>query len=181
MNKEDTYSTINHAVNINDIDVVKALLNSPNFYCEENYDWILQLSIEKGYFEITELLLNHSKVHLSQGYKYTLTCAASSGNIELFNIIYKNKKITIKDLNLAFCEASKHGRIEIIKLLLIDPKINPTYLNNWSIIKAHNNYHLNVLQLLWQDTRVKNTLKKDCKDLYDKITKEELKANIIGF
>uniref|UniRef100_A0A6C0JS57 Uncharacterized protein n=1 Tax=viral metagenome TaxID=1070528 RepID=A0A6C0JS57_9ZZZZ len=56
--------------------------------------------------------------------------------------------------NAAIGYASHDGHLEIVKLLLADPRVNPATNNNWPIRCASHNGHLEVVRLLLDDSRV---------------------------
>jgi len=54
--------------------------------------------------------------------------------------------------------ASQNGHLDIIQLLLSDPRVNPADNNNGAIRYASKNGHLDIVQLLLSDPRVLNSL-----------------------
>lgn len=50
--------------------------------------------------------------------------------------------------------ASQNGHSDIVKLLLSDPRVDPTDDNNFSIIMASKNGHREVVKLLLNDNRI---------------------------
>lgn len=60
------------------------------------------------------------------------------------------------DLNYIFCLASKIGNVNMVKLLLADPQVNPAD-NNRAIMWASQRGHVEVLKLLLEDSRVEPT------------------------
>ena len=44
--------------------------------------------------------------------------------------------------------ASEKGHMEVVKLLLADPRVDPSARNNWAIQLASENGHLEIVKLL---------------------------------
>ena len=78
-------------------------------------------------------------------------------------------------------KASRHGHINIVELLLNDSRVNPSDDENGAIEAASHEGRNEVIELLWQDKRVKNTLQRDCIDLYNKLMKQEVKNKVNEF
>ena len=120
--------------------------------------------------------------------------AIDENNIKEFEILLKNKKFdpSMSD-NHAIALASYYGHIEIVKLLLNDPRVDPSFDNNYAISLSYNyndsnhvsynndNNNPYIVELLWKDERVKNTLKKDNLELYNKLKKMDTKIKINKF
>ena len=62
------------------------------------------------------------------------------------------------DDNWAIRVASVDGHSEVVKLLLQDPRVDPSDDDNYAILLASDNGHSEVVKLLLQDERVKNSL-----------------------
>ena len=60
----------------------------------------------------------------------------------------------IDNIQELFKCACKYDQIEVVKLLLQDPKVDPSYQYNYAIIWASFNGHIEVVKLLLQDPRV---------------------------
>jgi len=74
------------------------------------------------------------------------------------------------DDNYAIKYASENGHLEVVKLLLQDPRVDPID-NNYAIQVASKNSHSEVVKLLLQDPRVKTSLPKEHLIKYQKQTK----------
>lgn len=53
-----------------------------------------------------------------------------------------------------FIEACKNGNLEVVRLLLNDPRVGPSAKDNYAIRLASYNGHLEVVRLLLSDSRV---------------------------
>ena len=87
------------------------------------------------------------------------------------------------DLNHPIRYSSHHGHIEIIKLLLKDKRVDPSDYNNWAIrgTAASEKLSFEILDLLWNDTRVKTTLKNNNLELYNKLVEQDIKNKVSEF
>ena len=56
--------------------------------------------------------------------------------------------------NLAIREASEYGYVDVVELLLDDPRVNPSTDNNYAIREASVNGNIKVVKLLLKDSRV---------------------------
>jgi len=63
--------------------------------------------------------------------------------------------------NHAIGWASGNGRLEVVKLLLQDPRVDPSTYDNYAIQVASEKGRLEAVKLLLQDERVKNNLSKE--------------------
>lgn len=101
-------------------------------------------------------------------------------NIEEIKNIFDNISVDRTNTLVHYlCFSSSIGRIDIVKLIPQD--INPSSRNNHSIISSYKNMNTNIVELLWKDQRVKNTLKNDDLSLYNKLIKEDITNKIKAF
>ena len=59
-----------------------------------------------------------------------------------------------EDNNIAIKRASNDGHLEVVKLLLKDPRVDPSAQDNCAIRWASDDEHLEVVELLLKDPRV---------------------------
>ena len=76
------------------------------------------------------------------------------GFIDEFKQLLNNGLDPSVDNNYAISMASEHGQLEIVKLLLSDPRVDPSDKDNYDIKMASYNGHLEIVKLLLQDKRV---------------------------
>jgi len=93
-------------------------------------------------------------------------------DIEYFESII-NCLTNVISRNFAFIFASKNGNLEILKIFIKKTNINPSLNFNESIKVAFEMNHFEVVYFLWQDKRVKDTLKKDDINLYNKLINKD--------
>ncbi len=81
-----------------------------------------------------------------------------------------------------FYVSIKNNNIENIIFFLNNSRFNPATNRNNGIRMAADNELYNIVNLLWQDQRVKNTLKIDDIDLYNElIQKDKIKNKVESF
>ena len=85
------------------------------------------------------------------------------------------------DIQEKFYKTIKNNDINNVELLLKNEKINPSKDNNYAVQLASENGHIDIVNLLWQDQRVKDTLKVDDKELYNELIKNDIKEKIEVF
>jgi hypothetical protein len=83
--------------------------------------------------------------------------------------------------NFAIGVASRTGSLHLVKLLLKDSRVNPSDNYNFAINEAYIWEYDCIIQLLWNDERVKNTLKKDNLNLYNILTNKDVQQKIEYF
>ena len=141
----------------------------------------LKLAIYNKYYNIVELILKQ-KLNFYNEEEFFIYLNLDKKNIDIFIklITHPNFDITINN-NWAIRYAAENGIVELVELLLQNPKVNPADLNNFAITYSDINEHTEVTRLLWKNTKVKNTLATSNRKLYDMIKKEELSNNIKNF
>ena len=80
-----------------------------------------------------------------------------------------------------FYVSIKNNNIENINFFLNNSRFNPAINRNNGIRMAADNELYNIVNLLWQDQRVKDTLKVDDKELYNELIKNDIKEKIEVF
>tara|TARA_Y100001960_G_scaffold324037_1_gene403548 strand:- start:7592 stop:7912 length:321 start_codon:yes stop_codon:yes gene_type:complete len=100
-----------------------------------------------------------------------------------FNNFNENNDIDeLRILLNVFYISIKNNNIENIKFFLNNPKFNPATNRNGGIRMAAENGFYNIVNFLWQDQRVKDTLKKDNINLYKElIEKDKIKEKVECF
>lgn len=105
-------------------------------------------------------------------------------DIETFKILLKDKEVDpASDGRDYLAYACRYGRIEFVELLLTDQRVLfPHILNHAMQIAEHYAQH-NVINLLWNKTKVKETLKNDLayNDLYKRLIVKEINNKLTKF
>lgn len=77
--------------------------------------------------------------------------------------------------------ASEYGGFHIIKLLLKDPRVDPSDCDNYAIQLAFKNRFVEIVNLLWTNECVKNTLKNHDLKLYQTLINNDTKQKLKTF
>ena len=102
--------------------------------------------------------------------------AIKVNDFEKVKSLLNDKNVNPQELdNYSIGIASFCGHEKIVELLLKDKRVNPNIPNNWAIINANKEKHTNVVNILWEDPRVKITLQQNHKQLYNELTKKDVK------
>ena len=80
-----------------------------------------------------------------------------------------------------FYVSIKNNNIENINFFLNNSRFNPATNRNNGIRMAADNELYNIVNLLWQDQRIKDTLENDNKELYNELIKNDIKDKIEDF
>jgi ankyrin repeat protein len=135
---------------------------------------ILVWAVGFGLKKLTQALLKDERVKPEaeeESIAEALSIAIARGNNDITRILIGDDRInTGGDYNRPIKVAAQFGNVEAVKLLLANPKVDPsqedlsTSKPNYAIAQAAENGHVEIVELLLQDKRVK-----------DKLTVEELK------
>tara|TARA_Y100000034_G_scaffold99524_1_gene122299 strand:- start:350 stop:610 length:261 start_codon:yes stop_codon:yes gene_type:complete len=85
------------------------------------------------------------------------------------------------DIQEQFYDYIEKNDINNVKLLLNDKRVDPSDRNNWAIRFAFKNKHFDIVNLLWQDQRIKNSLKNHDEELYNQLVKQDTKEKVDKF
>jgi hypothetical protein len=102
-------------------------------------------------------------------------------SLSLVDLLSNDSKPIFLNLGNPIQTAAKKGFINIVETLLNNDTVDPTLDYNRAIIEAYIHKQYEVVELLWKDIRVKNTLQNDRPTLYKKLIKKHLKENITSF
>jgi hypothetical protein len=95
-----------------------------------------------------------------------------------------DKRILFASISKCEYELFKLARlydIGIMQVLLQNENFNPSMHSNELIRKAFNKGHHEILDMLWKDERIKNTLKNDRELLYNKLKTNSIKSTLEDF
>ena len=108
--------------------------------------------------------------------------AVQNNDLFTFKSFFNNEKFNpsfLKDWAIRY--SAEVGNIDIVKLLIKDERVNINSCNNTPIINALKSGHTEIVHLLWNDKRVKSSLKKDNIKLYNKLIKQQIKNTVEQF
>jgi hypothetical protein len=154
-------------------------------------------SIETNNIIKTKLLLKNSTVEPAKYDNWAIGYASYYGNIEMVQLLLNDSRINPSDDdNYAFRQAVYGVKLDVIILLLKDKRVDPSdysnnaiftinniipngFLNN-SVLKSYKK-HFIILDLLWNNKKVKNTLRNDQPEIYSKLMKKDITNKIDKF
>ena len=73
------------------------------------------------------------------------------------------------------------NKILYVKNLLKNKKVDPSYDDNWAIIFSSKKRLTDIVKLLWEDQIIKNTLKNDNIELYNKLIQQDITNKVSEF
>ena len=114
--------------------------------------------------------------------QHQFNIAIERNNIKIVKNLINNIKVNPADnYNWAIREASENGFFDIVELLINNLKVNPTCDYNHSISIAYYHNYQDVVNLLWNLQAIKQTLKKDNLELYNKLITKDIKNKVSKF
>ena len=139
-------------------------------------------SIENNDFNNIKLLLKDSEVDPSFDNNAAIGRASANGYIKILTLLLQDSRVDPSDYeNAALLNACMHENIKIVKLLLKDERVDPSALHNYAIQMCEQNKYKEIVSVIWNHIKVKNTLKKHNLYLYNKLTKQDVKNKICEF
>ena len=115
-------------------------------------------------------------------------------NEEFKNAVYDNNYEKTKNLineididyfqgehNFILIDCVSHGFYEIVELLISNHNFDPSDMHNWAIHIAYKDVKNDFMNLLWNDKRVRKTLKEDNLEIYHFMKKIYCQNNILDF
>jgi hypothetical protein len=121
--------------------------------------------------------------------------AVGNNNLSVVETLLKDKRVDPAEFrNYAIGAASEEGYFNMVTLLLNDHRVNPSDDKNYALRSAFNLViknknseqknkaeYKNIVEILWNDIRVKKTLKNDFIELYNILMKKNIKNKIEDF
>lgn len=139
-------------------EIVKCLLKDPRVNPSDQNNSALQGACEYGRTEIVRRLLEDPRVKASEIFYDSLYIACTMKYLEIAHLLLANKHFdpSIKD-NCFIKDAAKHGNIELVQLLIKDPRIN---LNTYprAAQLAHMEGHIEIEHLILEEWSRKNKI-----------------------
>jgi ankyrin repeat protein len=157
------------------------LLKDERVDAASNDSYAIHLAAENGCFEIFKTLLKEPNVKHNNKYGKAIIEASFYGHTDIVLLLLQKLYLDDPYICYAALNAARYGHIELTKALLKQSSVNPTEFNNTAIIDAYDNKKIEIVKLLWNDQRVKNTLQKDHEELYDKLLNKDIENKLNAF
>jgi len=153
----DVNVAVEEAVNAGKVESLNLLLKDPR------WDWrqtprILNVAVSNNDVEIIKLIVESKRFNPYYGLKR----AVLDGNTKLVKTFLKDLHVNPIDSvegNMLLYIASEQGFIEIVNLLLQDPRVDPSADDNTALFEAVQANQSDVVKLLLSDRRVDPTVK----------------------
>jgi hypothetical protein len=122
---------------------------------------VLVVACERGLMVVARILLEHGG-ETQQELEEAFCVAADGGHVELVKILME-RGVRLYSIdpsareNLAVQGAARNGRINVVKLLLQDERVNPAARDNFAVNYAACIGYCDVLEVLLADARVDGT------------------------
>ena len=134
---------------------------------------VFKYSLINGYDQVIQLLLPQIPFTLQEA----VYIACMYGYTKVVEILLDDSATDESLFNFAFCEASKHGHFEIVKLLLKDTRFEITYVTlNKSIRKASKYGYYTIVELLLLELDTRFEL--DLNDLFNYVLYSSINTKI---
>jgi hypothetical protein len=149
-----------------------------NLTPQENFD----VAILKNNIKKVKSLLSCPDVNPSIDDSDCLRTASKEGYIEIVTLLLNDKRADPTSLNhYSVVFSAINGHLDILTLLLSDSRVNPSNYQNMPIIESYNFKQYESINILWQNNKVKDSLKNDNLFLYNKLIKSDIKNKINNF
>ena len=127
--------------------IVRMLISDRRVDPTYNDNWPLTIATMKDNFKIVKILIDDGRIFTKNIKNYILQKIADSQNLEiLFSLLISKNKC--QKMLIYSC---KHGYMEIVKLLLNDPRTNPAGRNNRALRIATKYQWTNIIKLFTND------------------------------
>jgi hypothetical protein len=168
-------SPIQMAANVGDLEIFKLLYNDKRFFLKADFDRILSSTIINEHIKIFNFLFLEEKI------KPPITImkhAFVSGNIHFINSLIKHSNIEV-DYEEMLRISILNDYPDILKIAL--KNTDPSVCKNKITYYAYDHNKIEILDILWNDERVKKTLHNDYDFLYNRLLKKDIKSKIEKF
>ena len=149
-------------------------------YILHNQDKLYKALLNKD-SEKSKILIKTKTIDPTLNYNLPIRLASEHGLLEVLLLLLEDPKVDTIGHNISFAIASQQGHTHIVKKLLSNKIIDPTFGKNRAITSAINNEHNEVTYLLWSIASIKDTLEKDNIKSYNKILTRKIKNTILEF
>jgi ankyrin repeat protein len=148
------------------------------------------IAIHNNDIEQVKLLLKNKKINPSYDNNLAIRTATMNGGVDLVKILIKDKRVDPSDYDFfdssifglsPIITSSILGHFDIVRLLLEDPRVDPSTQYNCAISSAAYSKQYNIVDLLWQDIKIKNTLINNDIVLYNKLKNKDITNKLIDF
>ncbi|KAI8832146.1 hypothetical protein BJ741DRAFT_615505 [Chytriomyces cf. hyalinus JEL632] len=151
-----------HTITGNRSDMLEFLLKQtlvvPEFGASADLTHLIESATQFGHVDLVRQLLSDGRSDPSINDGAPLREAASTGNIDLVALLLQDTRVhpnpSWQLIKPAIFEATRHGHEHVVKMLLADPRTDPS-LPNWStLVRAVHDRRIGIVNVLLGDARV---------------------------
>ncbi|KAJ3407128.1 hypothetical protein HDU80_009583 [Chytriomyces hyalinus] len=151
-----------HTITGNRSDMLEFLLQQtlviPEFGASADLTHLIESAAQFGHVDLVRKLLSDDRSDPSINDGASLREASSTGNVALTALLLQDTRVHPNPssplIKPAIFEATRHGHEHVVKILLADPRTNPS-LPNWStLVRAVHDRRIGIVNVLLGDARV---------------------------
>lgn len=109
---------------------------------------VLEDMCKKGRVDMVACVLNSCKLDVSMLYHAFTDAYSITGNAEIARMLIQAGVDPSYDNNLAIECACEYGLVEVVKVLLADPRVDPSVMNSSALMCAVREKHSEIVRLL---------------------------------
>lgn len=152
--KEFTFEMLIKAIEFNEPNDVKLILQDKNVDPLSNNNQALKLISDKGRVKIFKLFMKDGRVDPSVLNNYAIAISSQEGHTEMVRLLLQDKRVDPSvENNYAISKAAQFGHTEIVRLLKEDERIDSSSINT-ALSIAVMSKQIEVVKLLLQDKRI---------------------------
>ena len=143
---------VKYSILSQDLNLVRNALEDPRVNHDDMHSSPLQMACEYGSLDYVKLLVNHYGINISAHDNSGLCEASRSGYDDIVKYIISHPEFNPESCSGALISASDN--LDVVQLLLSDPRFDPSLRNNQAIIDASCRGNGETVKLLLADPRV---------------------------
>lgn len=152
----DNYA-IRYACKNNMLNVVSLLLASEKIDPSVSHNYCIRVAVVNNNTDMVRLLLSYDSVDPSRAYSVEeieeMSKECDPAEIEEFKTLYS--------LDLILVAAIDHCNTEMVDIMLVNGKVDPSISNNIAVTEAVTNNNISMVETLMRDDRVDTTIDED--------------------
>jgi hypothetical protein len=173
------YFDLKKIINSGDVEKLLSLIEDPLLNLSICDDIALRIASQNQSIDIIKILLKDKRVNPSIGINMPIKKAISFNNEEMLKLLLNHNKNIINKSNIELFEfALQKKSFSCLKILIEDGRIDPSKDYNFLIQDLFDEEQHELVELLWKDNRIKDTLKEDNEYLYDMFIKKSIEKKI---
>jgi len=147
------------AIDEGDFDKTVNLLHDSRVDPTLRNNYALRHAAKYGYLPIVKLLLADSRVDPTALDNMAIKDAAYEGMVAIVKLLYNDKRVNksfdiSKDSNYVFNMMCREGDLDMVELLLLDDRLDPTMNNNYALRLAAEGGFYQIIEVLLADSRI---------------------------